>query len=62
MQTNRRSNLALAGRKFNRTFTDSYNKLSRLTLKKMGKQKVGILDLKGWSVFISLEMFPSANL
>ena len=33
-QTTRRSNLALAGRGFNRIFTDSYNKFSRLTLKK----------------------------
>ena len=33
-QTTRRSNLALAGRRFNHIFTDSYNKFSRLTLKK----------------------------
>ena len=33
-QTTRGSNLALAGRRFNRIFTDSYNKFSRLTLKK----------------------------
>ena len=32
-QTTRRSNLALAGRRFNRIFTDSYNKFIRLTLK-----------------------------
>ena len=33
-QTTQRSNLALAGRRFNHIFTDSYNKFSRLTLKK----------------------------
>ena len=33
VQTTRRSNLALAGRRFNRIFTDSYNKFSCLTLK-----------------------------
>ena len=32
MQTTRRSNLALAGRRFNHIFTDSYNKFSRLTV------------------------------
>ena len=32
MQTTRRSNLALAGRRLNRIFMDSYNKFSRLTL------------------------------
>ena len=31
-QTTRRSNLALADRRFNHIFTDSYNKLSRLTV------------------------------
>ena len=34
VQTTRRSNLALAGRRLNRIFMDSYNKFSRLTLKK----------------------------
>ena len=34
-----RSNLALAGRRFNLIFTDSYNKFSCLTLKKWEKQK-----------------------
>ena len=34
VQTTRRRNLALAGRRFNRIFTDSYNKFSSLTLKK----------------------------
>ena len=31
-QTTRRSNLALAGRRFNHIFTDSNNKFSRLTV------------------------------
>ena len=44
-QTTRRSNLALAGRRFNRIFTDSYNKFSRLTLKN-GKTKIRNLDLQ----------------
>ena len=35
VQTTRRSNLALAGRRLNRIFMDSYNKFSRLTLKKL---------------------------
>ena len=34
VQTTWRNNLSLAGRRFNRIFTDSYNKFSRLTLKK----------------------------
>ena len=34
LQTTRGRNLARAGRRFNRIFTDSYNKFSRLTLKK----------------------------
>ena len=34
VQTTERSNLALAGRRFNHIFTDSYNKFSHLTLKK----------------------------
>ena len=33
-ETTQRSHLALAGRKFNHIFTDSYDKFSRLTLKK----------------------------
>ena len=32
VQNTRRSNLALAGRRFNHIFTDSYNKFSRLTV------------------------------
>ena len=34
MQTTKRGNLALAGRRLNRIFMDSYNKFSRLTWKK----------------------------
>ena len=34
VQTTRRINLALAGRRLNRIFMDFYNKFSRLTLKK----------------------------
>ena len=44
MQTTRRSNLALGGRRFNRIFSDSYNKnkLKSFDFEKMGKQKLGI--------------------
>ena len=38
VQTTRKSNLALPGRRFNRILTDSYNKFSRLTLKKWGNK------------------------
>ena len=39
VQTTRRSNLALAGRRLNHIFMDSYNKF---VFEKMGKQKLGI--------------------
>ena len=47
MQTTWRSNLALAGRRLNRIFMDSYNKFGRLTLKKW-ETKIRNLDLQIW--------------